>query len=78
MIMLLKGLIELPPLLASALSSCTTSLLRNVRRRRTYASLSSLDDRTLQDIGLNRSMIMSIAFQAVRLPAGDSRVAFKD
>ena len=32
-----------------------------IQRRRTFLALSALDDRTLHDIGLNRSMVMSAA-----------------
>ena len=35
-------------------------------RRRTYVELSALDDRTLHDIGLNRSMVMSAATEVAQ------------
>jgi hypothetical protein len=37
-----------------------------LRRRQTYGSLSELDDRALHDIGLNRSMLMSVAIHGIR------------
>jgi hypothetical protein len=37
-------------------------------RGETYHSLSALDDRTLQDIGLNRSMLISVAMHGSRSP----------
>jgi uncharacterized protein YjiS (DUF1127 family) len=37
-----------------------------VQQRRTYGSLSALDDRTLKDIGLNRTMLMGVAVHGLR------------
>jgi hypothetical protein len=37
-----------------------------LRCRQTYGSLSELDDRALHDIGLNRSMLMSVAIHGIR------------
>jgi uncharacterized protein YjiS (DUF1127 family) len=36
------------------------------QQRRTYGSLSALDDRTLKDIGLNRTMLMGVAVHGLR------------
>ena len=59
---------------AIAIPACATALAGTARRRETYHSLSALDDRTLKDIGLNRSMLMSVAMgqrpSAVSLVAG--------
>jgi uncharacterized protein YjiS (DUF1127 family) len=48
-------------------AACATAMAAVARRGETYHSLSALDDRTLQDIGLNRSMLISVAclFKAV-------------
>ena len=35
-------------------------------RRHTYQALASLDDRTLQDIGLNRTMLLSVSIHGTR------------
>ena len=56
----------LPHSIASAATSCGTSLMTVLRRRQTYGSLSELDDRALLDIGLNRSMLMSVAIHGIR------------
>src|SRR4051812_11394155 len=37
-----------------------------LKRRRTYGSLSALDDRMLHDIGLHRSMLLGVAMHGVR------------
>ena len=59
---------------AIAIAACATALAVTARRRETYHSLSTLDDRTLKDIGLNRSMLMSVAMgqkpSALSLVAG--------
>jgi uncharacterized protein YjiS (DUF1127 family) len=47
--------------MAIAIAACATALAAIARRGKTYHSLSTLDDRTLRDIGLNRSMLMSVA-----------------
>ena len=52
--------------IASTATSCGTSLMTVLRRRQTYGSLSELDDRALHDIGLNRSMLMSVAIHGIR------------
>ena len=36
------------------------------RGRQTTAALSSLDERTLQDIGLHRTTLLSVAVQGIR------------
>ena len=56
----------LPHSIASTATSCGTSLMAVLRRRQTYGSLSELDERSLQDIGLNRSMLMSVAIHGIR------------
>jgi uncharacterized protein YjiS (DUF1127 family) len=56
-----KALPRLISRVASAFSICRSCIADMTRRRQTYASLSALDDRTLKDIGLNRSMLMGIA-----------------
>ena len=45
----------------SAVSSLWAAHAAAVRRQRTYVALSALDDRALRDVGLNRSMVMSVA-----------------
>src|SRR5215218_4526204 len=37
-----------------------------LKRRRTYGSLSALDDRMLHDIGLHRSMLLGVAMHGVK------------
>ena len=59
--------------MAIAIAACATALAATARRRETYHSLSTLDDRTLQDIGLNRSMLMSVAMG--QKPGASSLVA---
>ena len=56
----------LPDSIASTATSCGTSLMTVLRRRQTYGSLSELDDHALHDIGLNRSMLMSVAIHGIR------------
>ena len=51
-------------------SSCVAAVATIWRRRGTYHSLSSLDDRALQDIGLNRTMLLDVSLHGIR--------AFKD
>ena len=45
----------------SAVFSLWAAHAAAVRRQRTYVALSALDDRALRDLGLNRSMVMSVA-----------------
>ena len=45
----------------SSLSNCSVAVLAARQRRRSYGSLSSLDDHTLQDIGLHRTMLLSVS-----------------
>jgi uncharacterized protein YjiS (DUF1127 family) len=56
----------LPHAIACAATRCGSSLATVLRRRQTYGSLSELDDRTLRDIGLDRSMVMSVAIHGIR------------
>jgi uncharacterized protein YjiS (DUF1127 family) len=49
------------------------ALARHVRIRRTEHQLRELDDRTLADIGLRRSQLLSIAVHAVDRPGSDPR-----
>jgi uncharacterized protein YjiS (DUF1127 family) len=56
----------LPRSIACTATSCGTSLMTVLRRRQTYGSLSELDDRALRDIGLNRSMLLSVAIHGIR------------
>jgi len=49
-------------------AACATAMAAVARRGETYHSLSALDDRTLQDIGLNRSMLISVAMHGSRSP----------
>jgi uncharacterized protein YjiS (DUF1127 family) len=58
----------LPHSIGSTATTCGTSLITVLRRRQTYGSLSELDDRALRDIGLNRSMLMSVAIHGIRTP----------
>jgi uncharacterized protein YjiS (DUF1127 family) len=51
--------------IVSALAGCATAAADIRRRRHTYRSLSALDDRTLRDIGLNRTMLASVAATGV-------------
>jgi uncharacterized protein YjiS (DUF1127 family) len=50
----------------AGLLRCTAAVAAARQRRRTYRSLSSLDDRTLHDIGLDRTMLLSISVHGVR------------
>ena len=45
----------------SALSRCVARAAAVRQRRRTCRTLSALDDRALHDIGLNRTMVASVA-----------------
>src|SRR5215203_3258639 len=44
-----------------ALGAVLDRLLWEIRRRRTYAALSALNDSTLKDIGLDRGMLLGVA-----------------
>jgi uncharacterized protein YjiS (DUF1127 family) len=66
----------LPHAIACAATRCGSSLATVLRRRQTYGSLSELDDRTLRDIGLDRSMVMSVAIHGIRT-ARDAEVTTK-
>jgi hypothetical protein len=48
------------------LSRCAVAAAAIRRQRQTYSLLSSLDDRTLQDIGLNRTMLLSVSVHGGR------------
>ena len=61
-----RGAARLTDVVASAMSAAAKALNATAKRRDTYLSLSTLDDRTLHDIGLNRSMLMSVAVHGVR------------
>ncbi len=50
---------------ADAVRALATVLRTHAARRRTLDELTRLDDRTLADIGLNRSMIVAIADGAI-------------
>jgi uncharacterized protein YjiS (DUF1127 family) len=63
-----RGAARLTDLIAWRMSAAVTALNATAKRRQTYLSLSALDDRTLHDIGLNRSMLMSMAVHGVRSP----------
>jgi uncharacterized protein YjiS (DUF1127 family) len=63
-----RGAARLTDRIAWAMSAAATALNATAKRRDTYLSLSTLDDRTLHDIGLNRSMLMSVAVHGVRSP----------
>ena len=63
-----RGAARLTDLIAWTMSAAVTALNATAKRRQTYLSLSALDDRTLHDIGLNRSMLMSMAVHGVRSP----------
>ena len=56
--------IALPGTFARGLRGIVDRLSLEIRRRRTYASLSALDDRTLKDIGLDRGMLLGAAYEA--------------
>jgi uncharacterized protein YjiS (DUF1127 family) len=49
-----------------ASSSNRNPAVAAVKRRQPCCSLSSLDDRTLHDIGLDRTMLLSIARHGIR------------
>jgi uncharacterized protein YjiS (DUF1127 family) len=51
---------------STLLASAYASAVFFFRRWQTYRELSALDDRTLRDIGLDRSMIASVAREGVR------------
>ena len=63
-----RGAARLTDRIAWAMSAAATALNATAKRRDTYLSLSTLDDRTLHDIGLDRSMLMSVAVHGVRSP----------
>jgi uncharacterized protein YjiS (DUF1127 family) len=50
----------------AGLLRCTAAVAAARQRRRTYRSLSSLDDRTLHDIGLTRTMLLSVSVHGIR------------
>jgi uncharacterized protein YjiS (DUF1127 family) len=52
----------------SALSSIATALATAKQRHDTHRALASLSDRSLHDIGLDRSMLMSAAIHGRRSP----------
>jgi len=54
--------------MATVKAACATAMAAVAGRGETYHSLSALDDRTLQDIGLNRSMLISVAMHGSRSP----------
>jgi uncharacterized protein YjiS (DUF1127 family) len=62
-------------LMPIAIAAVATALATIASRRQTYHSLSALNDRTLQDIGLNRSMLMSMAMHGGRSPHDAEPVA---
>jgi uncharacterized protein YjiS (DUF1127 family) len=50
----------------SGLSRWAAAVAAARARRRTYQVLSSLDDRTLHDIGLTRTMLLSVSVHGIR------------
>ena len=68
-----RGAARLTDRIVWAMSAAATALNATAKRRDTYLSLSTLDDRTLHDIGLDRSMLMSVAVQASLLRETRSR-----
>ena len=75
LLMTARGAARLTDLIAWTMSAAVTALNATAKRRQTYLSLSALDDRTLNDIGLNRSMLMSMAVHGVRSPRGAEGLA---
>jgi uncharacterized protein YjiS (DUF1127 family) len=59
--------------LAVLLASPFAAIARSVRVRRTVCQLAELDDRTLADIGLRRTQILSTASHVVDWPQVDPR-----
>lgn len=59
--------------LAAVIAAPFAALARSARIRRTAAQLENLDDRTLLDIGLQRSQISPTARHAVDWPHLDPR-----
>jgi|tagenome__1003787_1003787.scaffolds.fasta_scaffold19692215_2 uncharacterized protein YjiS (DUF1127 family) len=53
-------------LITSWLSSGAAAVAAARQRHRTYRVLSSLDDRTLHDIGLHRTMLLGVAVHGLR------------
>ena len=48
------------------LAGCAAAVAAARRRHQTYRVLSSLDDRTLHDIGLHRTMLLGVAVHGIR------------
>jgi len=53
-----------PGTFTRGLKGIVDRLSRQIRRRRAYADLAALDDRTLKDIGLDRGMLLGAAYEA--------------
>lgn len=52
--------------ITSVAAGCACAAVAMKKRRQTYKALSSLDDRTLQDIGLNRTMLIRGSYTDIR------------
>ncbi len=61
--------ISSPGAFRRGLKGVVDRLAQAMRERRTYADLAGLDDRTLKDIGLERGMLLGVAYQASLKPA---------
>ena len=61
--------------LARAVRKFAQAVQRMHSERKTYHALARLDDRTLQDIGLSRSDISSVARKTAEAKASDYRVS---
>jgi uncharacterized protein YjiS (DUF1127 family) len=70
--------IPLPSALARQPTGPLDRLVRESRRRRTYADLAGLDYRTLKDIGLDRGMLLGVSYQASRKPARAARPSWAE